>query len=70
MINTENSFKELKEVIINYSKKYINETNDWYSWREINEDKLPKGIKLPDGNQYIKNIVITYSRIKEVNIKI
>mgnify|MGYP006145565689 FL=1 len=58
MINTNNSFKELTEVIINYSKKYINEANDWYSWREINEDKLPKGIKLPDGNQYIKNIVL------------
>ncbi|MDA9357098.1 hypothetical protein N9R05_02680, partial [Flavobacteriaceae bacterium] len=33
--------------------------------REINEDKLPAGIELPKGNQYIKNLVLK----KELNKK-
>jgi hypothetical protein len=47
---------KLKKTIADYSKEHIDTLNDWYSWREINEEKLPQGIKLPDGNQYIKNI--------------
>ena len=39
--------------------------NDWYNWREINEDKLPMGIELPEGNQYVKNVVLK----KELNKK-
>ena len=57
--------KKLTEIIVKYSKKYINENNDWYNWREINEDKLPMGIKLPNGNQYLKNVVLK----KELNKK-
>ena len=48
--------KKLIKVITDYSRKNIDELNNWYSWREINEDKLPLGIKLPRGNQYIKNL--------------
>lgn len=57
--------KRLTEIIVEYSKKYINKNNDWYNWREINEDKLPIGIKLPEGNQYVKNVVLK----KELNKK-
>jgi len=57
--------KKLTEIIVEYSKKYVNENNDWYNWREINEDKLPMGIELPEGNQYLKNVVLK----KELNKK-
>jgi|TARA_B110000261_G_C12970907_1_gene312455 hypothetical protein len=57
--------KKLTEIIVEYSKKYVNENNDWYNWREINEDKLPMGIELPKGNQYLKNVVLK----KELNKK-
>ena len=57
--------KRLTEIIVEYSKKYVNKNNDWYNWREINEDKLPMGIKLPEGNQYVKNVVLK----KELNKK-
>ena len=46
----------LTKTITDYSKEHINALNDWYSWREINEEKLPLGIELPKGNQYIKNL--------------
>lgn len=52
------SMKQLTETISSYAKGYINDQNDWYSWREINEDKLPSGIALPEGNQYLKNLVL------------
>ena len=57
--------KKLTEIIVKYSKKYVNENNDWYNWREINEDKLPMGIELPKGNQYLKNVILK----KELNKK-
>ena len=57
--------KKLTEIIVEYSKKYVNKNNDWYNWREINEDKLPMGIELPEGNQYVKNVVLK----KELNKK-
>ena len=47
---------KLIKTITDYSKEHIDALNDWYSWREINEEKLPLGIKLPKGNQYIKNL--------------
>ena len=50
--------RELKNIITDFSKDYINSENNWYNWREINEEKLPNGIKLPNGNQYIKNIAL------------
>ena len=30
--------------------------NSWYSWEPINESLLPKGIELPDGSEYEKNL--------------
>ena len=39
-------------------KKTLNETNDWYIWREIDESKIPVDIKLPKGNQYLRNIFL------------
>jgi hypothetical protein len=57
--------KRLTEIIVEYSRKYVNKNNDWYNWREINEDKLPMGIELPEGNQYVKNVVLK----KELNKK-
>ena len=47
---------KLKEVIIDYSKKYLDGENSWYSWKKINESKIPAGIVLKHGNQYLKNI--------------
>ena len=38
---------KLTKTITDYSKEHIDALNDWYSWREINEEKLPLGIKLP-----------------------
>jgi len=55
----------LDDAIINFSKTYINERNDWYCWRRINEKKIPLGVTLPQGNQYIKNIALK----KELNKK-
>ena len=48
----------LEEAIMNLAESNIDENNDWYSWREINEEKLPNGIELPQGNQYVKNIAL------------
>lgn len=53
--------KELKSIILDYSKRYVDAENNWYNWREINETKLPNGIKLPIGNQYVKNIALKKS---------
>ena len=47
---------KLTKTITDYSKEHIDALNDWYSWREINEEKLPLGIELPKGNQYTKNL--------------
>ncbi|MCY7320789.1 MAG: hypothetical protein LH660_03050 [Phormidesmis sp. CAN_BIN36] len=48
----------LEEAIKNLTASNIDENNDWYSWREINEEDLPNGIGLPQGNQYVKNIAL------------
>lgn len=50
--------KKITETISAYAKEFINSENDWYSWREINEEKLPNGVELPIGNQYLKNLVL------------
>lgn len=34
------------------------QNTDWYNWRNINENKLPNDILLPNGNQYFKNIAL------------
>lgn len=38
--------------------EYLSDENDWYSWRRINESKIPGNITLPEGNQYLKNIYL------------
>lgn len=55
----------LKDAILELAKSNIDDNNNWYNWREINEEKLPNGISLPEGNQYIKNIALK----KELNKK-
>jgi len=59
--------EKLIRVITEYSKIHLNENNDWYNWREINEEKLPLGILLPKGNQYIKNLVLKNELNKKWN---
>jgi len=46
----------LEEALFKLAKKTIDSNNDWYSWKKIDETKLPFGIKLPEGNQYSKNV--------------
>lgn len=57
--------KKLIKIISEYSKTHLDKNNDWYNWREINEDKLPLGIFLPKGNQYTKNLVLKYELNKK-----
>lgn len=42
--------------LVRICKENLDDTNDWYNWRKINENFIPQGISLPIGNQYIKNI--------------
>jgi hypothetical protein len=51
----------LNQALLNFGKRYIDEKNDWYNWRKINETNLPIGISLPKGNQYLKNIYLKKS---------
>jgi hypothetical protein len=46
----------LFETVKIFAQQYIDNKNDWYNWKEIKEEKLPLGIKLPIGNQYLKNL--------------
>ncbi|MCW2120721.1 hypothetical protein [Flavobacterium sp. 7A] len=48
----------LKNAIVTICTECFDNTNDWYNWRKINESVLPQDIKLPDGNQYKKNIAL------------
>jgi len=50
--------EKLIKIITEYSKTHLDKNNDWYNWKEINENKLPLGIILPKGNQYAKNLVL------------
>lgn len=47
---------DIKNAIVELSIDCFNDTNDWYNWRKINELLIPQEIKLPEGNQYKKNI--------------
>ncbi len=55
----------LLESLYKICKENIDETNDWYNWRKINESLIPDSITLPKGNQYTKNIYLK----KELNSK-
>ncbi len=46
----------LLHAIVALCNDHIDDTNDWYAWKKINEQRIPHGIQLPAGNQYIKNI--------------
>ena len=46
------------EALNNFCIENFNQSNDWYSWREIKESKIPNGISLPKGNQYHKNMAL------------
>jgi len=46
---------DLFESLNSFCLAHLNETNDWYTWK-IDESKIPIDIKLPKGNQYLKNI--------------
>ncbi len=46
------------ESLYKYILGNLNDENDWYNWRKINEAKIPQGISLPKGNQYIKNVAL------------
>jgi len=48
----------LEDAIKKLAKDNVNSANDWYSWRAINESKLPEGLSLPQGNQYKKNLAL------------
>ncbi len=55
----------IEDAIIELAKANLDEANDWYSWRTINENKLPAGISLPSGNQYKKNVALKESLNKK-----
>ena len=48
---------DIFESLDHFCLENLDETNDWYTWR-INESKIPINIKLPIGNQYLKNITL------------
>lgn len=50
----------LKDALVDYCKVHIDPINEWYSWRAIDEKKLPSGINLPQGNQYTKNLALKW----------
>ena len=45
---------KILESLDHFCLENIDETNDWYTWN-INESKIPVNIRLPIGNQFIKN---------------
>jgi len=47
---------QILDSIIKICEENLDIENNWYSWKTINESKLPEGIVLPNGNQYVKNI--------------
>ena len=50
--------KTLEKSLVEICKINLDDTNDWYNWRKINESLIPQRITLPGGNQYLKNIVL------------
>lgn len=47
--------EELKSVLIEFYNNYFDVEGDWYNWK-MNENLLPQGINLPDGNRVFKNL--------------
>lgn len=46
----------LENILDDFVRGKLTETNDWYSWRSINPKHLPKGITLQKGNQFSQNV--------------
>jgi hypothetical protein len=59
---------DLYESLNSFCLKQLSETNDWYSWR-IEETKVPIEIKLPGGNQYLKNLILKEELHKAWNLE-
>ena len=70
-----NMKNQIEEILIKISQEIIGGANEWYNWRKINEEKIPLGIKLPEGNQYLKNIVLkellheNWSKNNDLNLR-
>lgn len=52
---------KILDSIIKICEENLDKENNWYRWKTINESKLPDGIILPEGNQYVKNISLKES---------
>lgn len=50
----------IKDALCLYCKDNLNDENDWYRWKKIDESKIPIEVKLPDGNSYFKNLSLKY----------
>lgn len=51
----------IHESVVKLGKQYLDGTNHWYNWREINHTLLPQGIKISGENQYTQNIELKKS---------
>ena len=50
---------DLSDSLKNYAILHLDKANNWYSWRQINSEKLPLGLILtPTLNQYHQNITL------------
>lgn len=49
---------KISDAILNLCEQNLLGDNNWYNWRKIDESIIPHNIKLPDGNQYQKNIAL------------
>jgi hypothetical protein len=50
----------LEEALIALANQEVDDRNDWYCWNEIDPSRLPKGVSLPIGNAYAKNVALKY----------
>jgi hypothetical protein len=50
---------KISDALNQFCNEFLNDNNDWYNWK-INESKIPDGIRLPNGNQYIRNIALKH----------
>ena len=48
----------LKDAILALTNQKVDDDNDWYCWNDINPAKLPKGVTLPAGNAFARNVVL------------
>lgn len=48
----------LAKALERLAKQYLTSENSWYSWRPIALKTLPVGIRLPEGNQFRKNVAL------------